>query len=94
MGKKVQPKHTLDIIESIITGTAIFKPWSPFEQIEIMDIDGFDPSLDDPDYREEFIARFRDRINFISSRATIKGGVDMLPEDAQESLSSVLSKLM
>jgi len=94
MGKKVQPKHTLDIIESIITGTAIFKPWSPFEQIEIMDVDGFDPSLDDPDYREEFIARFRDRINFISSRATIKGGVDMLPEDAQESLSSVLSKLM
>jgi phosphoenolpyruvate carboxykinase (ATP) len=94
MGKKVQPKHTLDIIESIITGTAIFKPWSPFEQIEIMDVDGFDPSLDDPDYREEFIARFRDRINFISSRATIKGGVDMLPEDALESLSRVLSKLI
>jgi phosphoenolpyruvate carboxykinase (ATP) len=93
MGKKVEPKHTLGIIESIIEKKAKFKPWGPFEDIKIMDIDGFETSLDNKDYKEEFIARFNDRIKHVASRETEKGGMDKLPEDALASLQDVIAKL-
>ncbi len=93
MGKKVQPKHTLGIIESIIEKTAEFKPWESFNDIETLDIEGFDTSLDNAEYRKEFIARFNDRIAYIASRKTEKGGIDKLPEDALEALEAVIKKL-
>jgi len=93
MGKKVEPKHTLGIIESIIENKAKFKTWAPFEDIEIMEIDGFDASLGNEEYRKEFIARFNDRIKYIASRDTEKGGMDKLPADALESLKAVIAKL-
>ncbi|WP_347559856.1 phosphoenolpyruvate carboxykinase (ATP) [Clostridium sp. AM58-1XD] len=37
MGKKVQPKDTLGILEAIVEGTASFHQWGPFSDIEIMD---------------------------------------------------------
>ncbi len=93
MGKKVEPKHTLGIIESIIEKKAKFKPWKPFQDIETIDIEGFDTSLDNEEYRKEFIARFNDRIKYIASRDTEKGGMDKLPGDALESLEAVIDKL-
>ncbi len=93
MDKKVEPRHTLGIIEAIIGKTARFHPWHPFSDIGIMDIEGFDTSLDKPEYRREFIARFRDRLAFIASRDSEKGGIDKLPDDALASLEAVLSKL-
>jgi phosphoenolpyruvate carboxykinase (ATP) len=36
MGKKVQPKDTLGILEAIVEGKAEFKKWGPFSDIEIM----------------------------------------------------------
>ena len=93
MGKKVEPKHTLGIIESIIERKAQFKPWAPFNDIKIMNIEGFEISLDNENYRKEFVARFNDRIKYIASRDTEKGGMDKLPEDALKSLKAVIEKL-
>ncbi len=93
MGKKVRPHHTLGIIESILERTADFRPWEPFDDIGILDIEGFNTSLKDPEYRRAFIARFGDRIRFIASRETERGGIDKLPDDALEALQSVLNKL-
>ncbi len=78
MGKKVQPKHTLGIIEAIVEAKASFKQWANFSDIEIMDIEDFDVNLDDKEYRQQFVARMQDRINFISSRDTEKAGLDKL----------------
>jgi phosphoenolpyruvate carboxykinase (ATP) len=92
MGTKVQPKHTLGIIEAIVSGEAKFHQWENFSDIEIMDIEGFDASFANQEYAKEFAARMQDRINFIKSRETEKAGIDKLPADALEALENVVKQ--
>lgn len=93
MGKKVEPHHTLGIIEAIIEDRENFINWGPFHDIKIMEIDGFNASIENIEFKKEFIARFSDRINYIASRDTERGGIDKLPEDALESLKAVIEKI-
>ena len=90
MGTKVQPKHTLGIIEAIVEGTADFHKWENFSDIQIMDIEGFDASFKNSEYAEQFVARMQDRIEFVQSRETEKAGLDKLPADALEALQKVI----
>ena len=90
MGTKVQPKHTLGIIEAIVEGSASFHKWENFSDIEIMDVEGFDASFSNKEYAKEFVARMNDRIDFVKSRETEKAGIDALPADALEALQSVI----
>ncbi len=92
MGTKVQPKHTLGIIESIVEGSASFRKWEGFSDIEIMDIEGFDASFSNREYADQFVARMNDRIEFIKSRETEKAGLDKLPADALEALEAVIKQ--
>lgn len=93
MGKKVQPKDTLGIIETIVEGNAQFKKWGPFSDIDIMEWEGFVPNLEDADYMKQLKARMQDRVNFVQSRETEKGGFDKLPADAIDALNKVISEL-
>lgn len=93
MGKKVQPKHTLGVIESIIEGNACFEPWGKLSDIQIMNLEEFEADLNNPEYAEEFKKRMQDRIDFIQSRETEKGGLDKLPSDALEALQKVISQI-
>ena len=92
MGTKVQPKHTLGIIEAIVSGEAQFHKWENFSDIEIMDIEGFDASFANQEYAKEFAARMQDRIEFVKSRETEKAGIDKLPADALEALENVVKQ--
>ena len=92
MGTKVQPKHTLGIIEAIVSGNAQFHQWENFSDIQIMDIEGFDASFSNQEYAKEFAARMQDRINFVKSRETEKAGIDKLPADALEALENVVKQ--
>ena len=93
MGKKVKPADTLGIIEAIVEGKTSFKKWGPFEDIEIFEWEGFVPNLQDKDYKTQLVARMKDRIAFVESRETDKGGFDKLPADALEALKKVVSEL-
>lgn len=93
MGKKVQPKDTLGIIEAIVEEKAQFKQWGPFEDIEIFEWEGFIPDLNDPEYKTQLTARMNDRVKFVEERDTAKGGYDKLPADALEALKKVVAKL-
>jgi len=93
MGKKVTPSDTLGVIEAVIEGTAEFKQWGPFEDIEIFEWEGFVPDLNDPDYKAQLKARMEDRLTFVKSRDEFKGGYDKLPADALEALEKVVSQL-
>ncbi len=93
MGKKVQPKDTLGIIEAIVEGKAEFKQWGPFEDIEIFEWDGFIPDLNDAEYVEQLKARMNDRLAFVQSRDTVKGGFDKLPDDAIAAIKKVVDEL-
>ena len=93
MGKKVQPKDTLGVIEAIVEGKADFKQWGPFKDIEIFEWEGFVPDLNDPEYVAALKARMNDRVAFVKSRETFKEGYDKLPEDALEALEAVVAEL-
>ena len=93
MGTKVQPKHTLGIIEAIVEGSANFRQWENFTDIEIMDIEGFDPTFSNKEYADQFVARMQDRIAFVQSRETEKAGIDKLPADALEALQKVVEQV-
>jgi phosphoenolpyruvate carboxykinase (ATP) len=93
MGKKVEPQHTLGIIETIIEDRENFIPWGPFDDIRIMEMGGFETSLDNKYYREAFIKRFTERVKFISSLDSARGGRDKLPVDALASLQHVIDEL-
>ncbi len=92
MGTKVQPKHTLGILEAIVEGNAKFRKWENFSDIEIMDIDGFDASFADKDYADQFVKRVQDRIEFVKSREVEKAGLDRLPDDALDALQNVINQ--
>ncbi len=93
MGKKIQPAHTLGIIESIVEGTAEFEKWENFSDIQIMNVEGFDASFKNKDYAEQFVARMKDRIQFVKSREVEKEGLDKLPDDALEALLKVIDQV-
>ncbi len=92
MGKKVQPKDTLGILESIVEGTATFKPWGPFSDIEIMEWEGFVPDFSNKEYVDQLQKRMQDRVDFVASRDTEKGGFDKLPAEALEALKKVVTE--
>lgn len=93
MGKKVQPKDTLGIIEAVVEGKAQFKQWGPFSDIEIFEWEGFVPDLNDSEYVAQLKARMNDRVEFVRSRNEFKGGYDKLPEDALEAIEKVVKEL-
>lgn len=93
MGKKVQPKDTLGIIESIVEGLADFKKWGNLSDIQIMNVEGFDADLNNAEYAQEFKNRMQDRIDFVKSREIEKAGLDKLPADALEALENVIAQI-
>ncbi len=92
MGKKVQPKDTLGIIEAIVEGKADFKKWGPFTDIEILEWEGFVPELSDKDYIEQLKARMQDRLNYVENLDTAEGGFNKLPEDAAAAIRKVVEE--
>ncbi len=93
MGKKVQPKDTLGILESIVEGKAQFTQWGPLEDIEIMEWEGFNPDLNDADYKAQLKNAMENRVNAVKGFAENKDGYDKLPDDALEAIQKVVDEL-
>lgn len=93
MGKKVQPKDTLGILEAIVEGKASFKQWGPFEDIEIMDWEGFAPDLNDADYKAQLKNAMQNRVNAVDGFTNNKGGYDKLPDEARAALQKLVDVL-
>jgi phosphoenolpyruvate carboxykinase (ATP) len=93
MGKKVKPADTLGILEAIVEKKAEFKQWGPFEDIEIMDWEGFTPNLDDADYKAELKNAMVNRVDAVNGFSTKKGGYDKLPDEAAAALQKLVDAL-
>ena len=93
MGRKVTPKDTLGIIEQIVEGRAEFHPWEPFPNMEIMDLEGFNPDMTDKSYVIKLQDSFKHRRRFISERYTVKDGYDMLPAEALDAIDVMVNLL-
>ena len=92
MGKKVTKEVTLGVLEAVVEGKTEFKQWGPFSDIEIMEVEGFVPDFSDSNYVEQLQKRMQERVNFVASRETEKGGFDKLPADALEALQKVVEE--
>ncbi|MEG1642305.1 MAG: phosphoenolpyruvate carboxykinase (ATP) [Synergistaceae bacterium] len=93
LDKKVPKETTLEIIEKIAEGTAKFESFGGLPGIEVMSIDGFEADFADPQYKQMFINRMNDRLEFVNSRESVNGGMDKLPEDAGEAIKTIISAL-
>ena len=93
MGKKVQKEDTLGVLEAIVEGRADFEKWGPFEDIEIMHWDGFEPDLSDADYKAALKNAMINRVNAVKGFAEKKGGYDALPEEALAALQKLVDEL-
>ena len=93
MGKKVKPADTLGILESIVEKKAEFKQWGPFEDIEIMDWEGFAPDMKDADYLAQLKAAMQNRVDAVAKFATAKDGYDKLPDEALAALQKLVDEL-
>lgn len=93
MGKKVQPKDTLGILEAIVEGKAEFKQWGPLADVEIMDWEGFVPDMNDAEYKAALKSAMENRVNAVEKFATDKDGYDKLPDEALEALKKLVSEL-
>ena len=92
MGKKVQPKDTLGVLEAVVEGKASFKQWGPFEDIEIMDWEGFVPDLNDKSYTDALKNAMQNRVAAVEGFATKKDGYDKLPEEALSALKKIVDE--
>lgn len=93
MGKKVKPADTLGILETIVEGKANFTQWGPFEDIEIMDWEGFTPDMKDADYLAQLKAAMQNRVDAVAKFATAKDGYDKLPDEALAALQKLVDEL-
>lgn len=92
-GKKVKKEDTLGVIEAVVDGTASFKPWGPFSDIEINEWEGFVPDLKDAAYVEQLKARMNDRLKYVESLEEAEGGFNKLPADAVEAIRKVVREI-
>ncbi|OAA22107.1 phosphoenolpyruvate carboxykinase (ATP) [Kosmotoga sp. DU53] len=93
LDKKVTKELTLSLLESIIEGSAKFKKWGKFSDFEILEVEGFIPDFSDKDYKDLLEKRIKDRINFVISKESERGGFDKLPPEVLESLEKLIVEL-
>lgn len=91
MDKKVGKYDTLGILEAIVEGTAEWKSFGNIPGMEYRPMEGFIPDFTDANYKQQFISRMQDRVKFIKSRETERGGIDALPADALKALEAVIA---
>ncbi|MBR0097202.1 MAG: phosphoenolpyruvate carboxykinase (ATP), partial [Synergistaceae bacterium] len=93
MGQKVQPKHTLGAIEAIVEGRAEWVPFGNLTGVKTINMPDFKIDFNDKNYKDQLRARFQDRLNFVNSRDTERGGIDKLPEDAHKCLEQLIAEM-
>ena len=93
MGKKVQKEDTLGVLEAIVEGRANFEKWEPFEDIEILKWEGFEPDMNDADYKAALKNAMINRVNAVKGFAEKKGGYDKLPDEALAALQKLVDEL-
>ncbi len=93
MDKKVPKNTTLKILETIVENTADFVPFGGIPGIEVLKIPGFDVDFTNWSYKQQFVNSMNDRMQFLKSRETDKGGMDALPPDAIKAIQNVIDSL-
>ena len=93
MDKKVQKEDTLGILEAVVENRASFKQWGPFEDIEIMEWDGFVPDLTDKDYIKALDNAMKSRLSAVEGFRDDNEGYDALPQEALDAMKKLVDEV-
>lgn len=91
MEKKIPKEITLEILEKIVEGKAVFERWNNFINIEILNVEGYVPDLSDINYIKQSRDRINDRVRFIESKE--KDIFHSLPEEALSELKNLREEI-
>lgn len=80
MGVEIPKEVSLSIVDNIIAGEAEFFSWNGLSQLEIMEIKGYKAEFEDLKYKNYFIARIQERINFLKKEAYPEEGIKALEQ--------------
>jgi len=89
LDKKVTPAVTLSSIESIVEGTAVFKPFGTINELSYLALDGYEPNFDDQEYLQLVQERLQMRIAYIQEQKE-KNKMNVLPDEALEAMQKLI----
>ena len=89
MNKKVTPEITLGLIEKIVAKEIVFKQLENIEEVEFVQMDGFNPDFSNAKYKKLFIKRLNSRVDYINKLY----GHDILPIEASKSITEIINGL-
>ena len=89
MNKKVTPKITLGLIEKIVAKEIVFKRLENVNEIEYVDMEGFNPDFSNAKYKKTFLKRLSTRVDYINKLY----GHDILPVEAGRSISEIINRI-
>lgn len=93
MDNKVTPGVTLSGIETIVERRARFVPFGGIPGMEMLEVPGYAADFANWSYKQQIMKRMGDRLAFVKSRESEKGGMDALPPDAAETLQRIVNHL-
>ena len=93
MGKKVEKEDTLGVLEAVVENRANFIQWGPFEDIEIMEWDGFVPDLSDKEYVRQLDNAMKSRLSAVEGFRDDNEGYDALPDAALAAMKKLVDEV-
>ena len=76
-------------MEDIATKKIEFKKLGNFTDSEYVEIEGFNPDLENTEYQKMWLSSINYRKEFLNNMETFKGGRDKLPQEALDILEKL-----
>ena len=87
--KKVTAAITLSSIESIVEGTAEYKPFGTLNDLSYLVVDGYEPKFDDQEHHQLVQERLNMRVAYIQEQKE-KNQLNVLPDEALEAMQALI----
>ena len=89
VNKKITPAITLNSTESIVKGTAEFKPFGTINDLSYLVVEGYEPNFDSQDYRQLIQERLQMRVVYIQEQKA-ENKLNVLPDEALEAMQALI----
>lgn len=91
LDKKIPKEVTLDAVEKIVEGKGTFKPFGSIKDIEYLEVEGFDPDLNDSSYKSLVDERIKMRVEYIQEQNAHQE-MNVLPNETLKALLSIIQE--
>ncbi len=91
LDKKIPKEVTLGAVEKIVEGKGTFKPFGSIKDIEYLEVEGFDPDLNDSSYKSLVDERIKMRVEYIQEQNAHQE-MNVLPNETSKALLSIIQE--